>query len=72
MSGTFGSIEKKISGTGSFLAYKTYSKSHGKLVYRHYERELWALKQLNIGSKEAASENHVKYKHKNHVLDLKS
>ncbi|KAG2231472.1 kinase-like domain-containing protein [Thamnidium elegans] len=57
MSGTFGSIEKRIGSNGSFLAYKTYSKSHGKLVYRHYERELWALKQLKISSKE----NHIIY-----------
>lgn len=59
MSGTFGSIEKRIGGNGSFLAYKTYSKSHGNLVYRHYERELWALKQLKISSKEKSNENHV-------------
>jgi hypothetical protein len=59
MEGTFGSIEKRIIGNGSCLAYKTYSKSHGKLVQQHYQRELWALKQLNICSKESSVENHV-------------
>lgn len=59
MEGTFGSIEKRIIGNGSCLAYKTYSKSHGKLVQEHYRRELRALKQLKISSKESSFENHV-------------
>ncbi|KAI7894621.1 kinase-like domain-containing protein [Mucor mucedo] len=59
MEGTFGFIEKRIIGNGSFLAYKTYNKSHGKLVQQHYRRELWALKHLNITSKDSSVKNHV-------------
>lgn len=59
MSGTFATVEKKIIGQGSCVAYKTYSKSHGKLVYKHFERELWALKELDITTKEKSTENHV-------------
>lgn len=59
MSGTFATVEKKVIGQGSCVAYKTFSKSHGKLVHKHFERELWALKQLDITTKEKSAENHV-------------
>ncbi|KAI8373925.1 kinase-like domain-containing protein [Choanephora cucurbitarum] len=46
MSGTFACIEKKVLKDGRHVAYKTYSKSHGKLVYKHFKRELKICKQL--------------------------
>jgi hypothetical protein len=59
MSGTFAAVEKKVIGQGSCVAYKTYSKSHGMLVYKHFERELWALRKLDITTREKSTENHV-------------
>lgn len=61
MSGTFASIEKKVDRNGSCLAYKTYNKSHGKLVLFHCNRELWALKKLQKNTKETLIQHHVKH-----------
>jgi hypothetical protein len=61
MEGTFASIEKRVIGNGSCLAYKTYSKSHGKLVQQHYEKELRAIKRLQITDKESSVKNHVMF-----------
>ncbi|KAI8637693.1 kinase-like domain-containing protein [Parasitella parasitica] len=59
MLGTFASIERKVIGQGTCVAYKTYSKSHGKLVFQHYKRELWALKRLAVATKEDSVQNHI-------------
>lgn len=59
MLGTFASVEKRVIGQGTCVAYKTYSKAHGQLVFRHYKRELWALKKLAVVSKEGSVQNHV-------------
>lgn len=59
MSGTFASIEKKTIENGTCLAYKKYSKFHGKLVLQHYKKELWALKKLQVTDKDSSIKNHV-------------
>lgn len=59
MLGTFASVEKRVIGQGTCVAYKTYSKSHGQLVFRHYKRELWALKELAVVTREDSVQNHV-------------
>ncbi|CEP19275.1 hypothetical protein [Parasitella parasitica] len=59
MLGTFASVEKKVIGQGTCVAYKTYSKSHGSLVFEHYKRELWAFKELAVDTKEASVQNHI-------------
>lgn len=60
MSGTFALIEKKVDRDGSCLAYKTYDKSHGKMVLLHCQRELWALKKLQSVSRETLIQQHVR------------
>lgn len=59
MSGTFALIEKKVDRDGTCLAYKTYDKSHGKMVLLHCQRELWALKKLQSVSRETLIQQHV-------------
>ncbi|KAG1463953.1 hypothetical protein G6F55_002084 [Rhizopus delemar] len=61
MSGTFASIEKETADDGTLIAVKTYSKSHGRLVYEHYQREINALKKLSITNVESAKSKHVVY-----------
>ncbi|KAI8356152.1 kinase-like domain-containing protein [Blakeslea trispora] len=46
MSGTFAHIEKRALDNGQYVAHKIYSKSHGKLVYRHFKREIDIYKRL--------------------------
>ena len=64
MSGTFASIEKRVDKNGFCLAYKTYSKSHGRSVYRHYEREWRTLQKLAISDKETSIIHHVTFESK--------
>ncbi|KAK4512124.1 uncharacterized protein ATC70_013367 [Mucor velutinosus] len=59
MLGTFASVEKRVIGQGTCVAYKIYSKSHGQLAFRHYKRELWALKELSVATKEDSAQNHI-------------
>ncbi|GAN11108.1 cell division protein kinase 7 [Mucor ambiguus] len=59
MLGTFASVEKRVIGQGTCVAYKTYSKAHGQLVFRHYRRELWALKELAVVTKEDSVQSHI-------------
>ncbi|EPB92562.1 CMGC/CDK protein kinase [Mucor circinelloides 1006PhL] len=59
MLGTFASVEKRVIGQGTCVAYKTYSKSHGRLVFLHYKRELWALKELAVFTIKDSVQNHI-------------
>lgn len=60
MIGTFASVAKEITPE-SILAVKTYSKQHGKLVLEHYQREVKALKRLDLKDANSAKEHHVDY-----------
>lgn len=58
MSGAFSTVHKKFFGAQA-VAVKTYSKTQGKEVQRHYQREIWALRTLAFDSEAAAKEQHV-------------
>lgn len=60
MIGTFASVTKEVTPE-STLAIKTYSKQHGKLVLEHYQREVKALKRLDLKDANSAKEHHVNY-----------
>ena len=60
MAGTFSTVGKQQLDT-RIVAVKTYRKRHGRLVQRHYQRELWALRTMNVDSEKMARENRVKY-----------
>ncbi|KAI8971491.1 kinase-like domain-containing protein [Mycotypha africana] len=58
---SFAVIEKERCQNGNYFTRKVYNKSHGKLVYEHYQRELQAFKQLRIASMKDSIENHIIY-----------
>ena len=60
MTGRFSTVRKQQLDT-RIVAVKTYKKRHGQLVQRHYQRELWALRTMNIDSETTARKNRVKY-----------
>ncbi|KAI8981492.1 kinase-like domain-containing protein [Pilobolus umbonatus] len=69
MSGTFATIERKEGQEGYAVAVKTYSKFHGSSVYRHYQRELLALKKLKEKSDDLHYSKHVIYLLDDQVTD---
>ncbi|KAI7862487.1 kinase-like domain-containing protein [Spinellus fusiger] len=56
--GSFSTIEKQQQGS-QCIAVKVYHRHHGQLTKRHYERELWAFRRLDLITKEEDSRHHL-------------